>query len=62
MKSVVDRFTGLTAIPKCEMVLEWNNESLPPKRMRQQIGVQGARNIDYILLVVDPGTCMDIVY
>ena len=55
-KSVVDQFTGRTTIPKCQMILEWENEHLPPKRMHQMIGIQGARNYEFIHLVVDPGT------
>ena len=56
-KSVVEKFNGAkTAIPKCEMMLEWQNEDVPPKRMHQMIGIQGARDHKFFRLVVDPGT------
>lgn len=61
MKTVVDQFTDQTEIPRCEMILEWENESLPPKRMHHPIRIQGARNHEYIRLLVDPGTYVDIV-
>jgi len=50
----VDLFTNGKRIPKCEMILEWENESVPPKRMRHKVGLQGARDHKFFLLVVDP--------
>lgn len=52
----MDLFTSGKRIPKCEMILEWENESVPPKRMRHKVGLQGARDHKFFLLVVDPGT------
>ena len=57
----VDLFTSGKRIPKCEMVLVWENKSLPPKRVQHKIGLRGARGHTFFLLVVDPGTYIDMI-
>ena len=57
----VDLFTSGKRIPKCEMILVWENKSLPPKRVQHKIGLRGARDHTFFLLVVDPGTYIDMI-
>ena len=50
----VNHFISGKTIPKCELVLEWG-ENTPPALLHHPVDLLGARDHNYFLLRVNPG-------
>ena len=57
----VNLFDSGKNIPKCELVLEWSQDT-PPALLHHSIDLLGAGDHDYFLLHVNPGKCLPCFY
>ena len=57
----VNLFNSGKNIPKCELVLEWCQDT-PPTLLHHPVGLLGAYDHNYFLLRVNPGKCLICIH
>ena len=57
----VNHFNSGKNIPKCELVLEWGQDT-PPTLLHHPVDLLGAGDHNYFLLHVNPGKCLICIH